>query len=166
MKQTPPSYRHPDGRSKQVDLIEHPEGGRFHEVFRSESAVSSDDGRQRSTLTHIYFSLHRGEVSRFHRVNSDEVWNLYQGKGIRLYIWNGGDTLIDCLELSDYSGCFCHVIPAGSWQAAEPIGDSVLVGCSVAPGFDFQDFEMIAPGSETAQLIQSADPAMARFILP
>jgi predicted cupin superfamily sugar epimerase len=74
-----------------TDLIEHPEGGRFREVFRSKARVTTRRGDSRSALTHIYFSLNQGEVSRFHRVTSDEVWNLYQGTGLRLYTWADTD---------------------------------------------------------------------------
>ena len=151
---------------KPIDLIEHPEGGRFREVFRSAEIVTTSSGESRSALTHIYFSLNRGEVSRFHRVKSDEAWNLYQGKGIRLYTWDGADKPPTCTELSAQNSCFCNVVPAGSWQAAEPIGDTVLVGCSVGPGFEFQDFELIDPDSDSARLLQSIDPTLSRFIVP
>ena len=70
---------------KPVDLIEHPEGGRFREVFRSAATVTRADGDERAALTHIYFSLNGDEVSRFHKVRSDEVWNLYRGTGLYLY---------------------------------------------------------------------------------
>ena len=65
---------------KPIDLKEHPEGGRFREVFRSAKTVSTQDGITKSALTHIYFSLKPDEVSRFHKVASDEIWNLYQGQ--------------------------------------------------------------------------------------
>jgi len=159
-------YPQPDGRIEPIDLVEHPEGGRYRELFRSDAVVTTGEGEGRSALTHIYFSLNHGEVSRFHRVKSDEVWNFYRGEGIRLYLWDGAEASVRCLELSARSGCFCHVVPAGHWQAAEPIEGSVLVGCSVGPGFEFQDFEMIDPGSRAAALMQSANPTLARFILP
>jgi len=149
---------------KPIDLMEHPEGGRFREVFRSDATVTTAGGDSRSALTHIYFSLSRGEVSRFHRVSSDEVWNLYRGEGIRLYIWDGSDSLPVCIELSKAGNTFCHVVPAGAWQAAEPIGADVLVGCSVGPGFEFDDFELIDPLSEEAALLQAADPSLSRFV--
>lgn len=149
---------------KPIDLIAHPEGGRFREVFRSDATVTTSSGESRSALTHIYFSLKRGEVSRFHRVTSDEVWNLYQGVGLRLYIWDGTDKPPVCTELSAAANEFCHVVPAGFWQAAEPVGDSVLVGCSVGPGFEFEDFELIDPASEEAALANALDPALTRFI--
>jgi predicted cupin superfamily sugar epimerase len=149
-----------------TDLIEHPEGGRFREVFRSTVSVTTDNGDSRSALTHIYFSLKQAEVSRFHRVTSDEVWNLYQGAGLRLYTWTGTDNPPTCIELSPQAHCFCYVIPAGIWQAAEPIGDKVLVGCSVGPGFEFQDFEMIDPESDAARFLQGTNPNLSKFVVP
>jgi predicted cupin superfamily sugar epimerase len=151
---------------KPVDLTEHPEGGRFREVFRSPKVVITEDGETRSALTHIYFSLNPGEVSRFHRVSSDEVWNLYRGTGLRLYTWDGTVTPPSSVTLSAETDCFCHVVPAGTWQAAEPLSDAVLVGCSVAPGFEFTDFELIRPDSGQARLLNSLYPDLSRFTVP
>ena len=151
---------------KPIDFIEHPEGGRFREVFRSGKTVSTADGTIRSALTHIYFSLKPGEVSRFHRVASDEVWNLYQGAGLNLYTWDGTSTPPRCIALSTQSNCFCYVIPAGIWQAAAPVSDTVLVGCSVAPGFEFSDFTLIDPVSADAERLISTAPEMAKFVMP
>ncbi len=151
---------------KPIDLIEHPEGGRFREVFRSAKTVITQDGTTRSALTHIYFSLKPGQVSRFHRVASDEIWNLYQGLGLNLYTWDGTNVPPKCITLSASKNCFCYVIPAGTWQAAEPISDTVLVGCSVAPGFEFSDFTLIDPNSEDAKLLISVAPEMARYTIP
>ncbi|GAA5442390.1 hypothetical protein Misp06_00564 [Microbulbifer sp. NBRC 101763] len=148
------------------NLSEHPEGGRYLEVFRSNTVVTNQDGQKRSALTHIYFSLNNGEVSRFHRVQSDEVWNLYQGAGLYLYTWDGLGKEVKRTELSTQCNTFCDVIPAGVWQAAEPIGESVLVGCSVGPGFDFSDFEIIDPRSGTANKLRSIDSGFQKFIEP
>lgn len=149
---------------KPTDLKPHPEGGRYQQVFKSDAVVSKATGEHRSALTHIYFSLERGEVSRFHRVSSDEVWNLYQGSGLYLYVWNGSEALPQKHELSAAKETFCHVVPAGAWQAAEPIGDCVLVGCTVGPGFEFQDFELIDPSSRTADAIMEIDPRLSKFV--
>ena len=151
---------------KSVDLIEHPEGGRFREVFRSAKSVTTQDGATRSALTHIYFSLNPGEVSRFHRVASDEIWNLYQGAGLYLYVWDGTDAPPARITLSADENCFCHVVPAETWQAAEPISDTVLAGCSVAPGFEFDDFTLIDPDSVDAQRLLATTPELAKFIVP
>ena len=147
-----------------IDLIEHPEGGRFREVFRSAKTVSTQDGTIKSALTHIYFSLKPGEVSVFHRVASDEIWNLYQGSGVNLYTWGGTNTPPKRITLSASNNRFCHVIPAGIWQAAQPISDTVLVGCSVAPGFEFSDFKLIDPNSDDAKLLLSVSPEMEKYI--
>jgi uncharacterized protein len=149
---------------KPVDLIEHPEGGRFREVFRSAGTVIRRDGSTRSAVTHIYFSLVSGEVSRFHRVGSDEIWNLYRGSGLHLLTWDGTRTPPRRVTLSAGENRFCHVIPAGVWQAAEPVSDTVLVGCSVAPGFEFSDFELMDPDSGTAHLLESVAPELTGFI--
>ncbi|MEM7377283.1 MAG: cupin domain-containing protein [Pseudomonadota bacterium] len=147
-----------------VDLIAHPEGGRFREVFRSAATVRGDGGRDRAALTHIYFELAAGEVSRFHTVASDEVWNLYRGNGVTLYTWDGGDAAPEAHVLSAATNTFCHVVPAGVWQAAMPLDGPVLVGCSVGPGFDFADFELIDPASGPAQRLLARAPALAPLI--
>ena len=149
---------------KPIDLIEHPEGGRFREVFKSDRTVTTGNGSTRSALTHIYFSLKLGEVSRFHRVAADEVWNLYQGSRLILHTWNGSNQPPQQVVLSAEESCFCHVVPAGMWQAAEPVGDSVLAGCSVAPGFEYSDFTLIEPHSELAHLLLAVAPEMVGFV--
>ena len=83
---------------KYTDLLEHPEGGRYLEVYRSATTVATGD-QTRTALTHIYFSLEPHEVSRFHRVSNDEVWNLYQGEGLYLYQWDGNSEHIEAIEL-------------------------------------------------------------------
>ncbi|MDF3127859.1 cupin domain-containing protein [Kiritimatiellaeota bacterium B1221] len=124
------------------NLSPHPEGGHFREVYRSSQSVVNAKGSPKSALTHIYFSLASGEVSRFHRVEQEEVWNLYRGD-LRLWILNPDTLGIHSLELSAAQNQFCAVIPPGHWQAAEVIRQEVLIGCTVAPGFDFSDFELI-----------------------
>lgn len=145
---------------------DHPEGGRFAEVFKSAQTVVVADGRQRHALSHIYFSLKAGEVSRFHRVISDEVWSLYRGRGLRLYIWDEKPKKLEIAELSTLSGDFCQVVPAGCWQAARPLDDEVLVGCSVAPGFEYEDFELLDPDAAPAAELLALDPKLADLMVP
>jgi len=148
---------------KPHNLTKHPEGGRFREVFRSGETVTTADGRQRSALTHIYFSLQAGEVSKFHKVAADEVWNLYRGS-LLLYLWDGTDKAPVAVELSSEAEQFCEVVPAGMWQAAAPMTVEALVGCSVAPGFEFTDFTMLAADSAEAAVLLAIDPASSRFL--
>lgn len=155
---------HPVKKMTPIDLIEHPEGGRYREVFRSDRTVSKNDGSAKSALTHIYFSLNTEEISRFHKVTSDEIWNLYQGEGIQLILWDETNAPPQCITLSAKENCFCHVVPAGIWQAAAPISETVLVGCSVAPGFEFSDFTLMAPDSPAAQKLVSIAPELTGYI--
>ena len=151
---------------KPINLTKHPEGGRFQEVYRSPQIVITDGDKTRSAVTHIYFSLEPTEISRFHKLASDEVWNLYQGQGVNIYTWDATDRPPKCITLSAKTKYFCSVIPAGTWQAAEPIVDTVLVGCSVAPGFQFSDFTLLDSGSQEAKLLISIAPEMKKFTLP
>ena len=151
---------------KPNNLRKHPEGGSYQEVFRSANLIANVSNTGRSALTHIYFSLASHERSRFHRVDADEVWNLYSGQGMYLYIWDGTKNSPETITLSAEENCFCHVIPAGSWQAAEPIAGEVLVGCSVAPGFEFDGFTLMSRTSAEAEMIRAMNPELERLIYP
>lgn len=144
--------------------MEHPEGGRFKEVFRSDEQVVQGN-RTRSALTHIYFSLKKDEVSRFHRVESDEVWNLYEGALI-LYLWDETAKTMETIELSSEKREYCCVVKAGLWQAAAPINTAVLVGCSVAPGFEFEDFKMIDSNTVVGKDILEQCPHLKKLVHP
>ena len=146
------------------DLIEHPEGGRYREVYRSPYRVQTSNREERCAITHIYFSLASHEKSLFHKVSSDEVWNLYKGSGLRLFLWDGRSADLEIVELSAKSANFCHVVPANYWQAAVPLIDTVLVGCSVAPGFEFADFELLYANSHAAKLLLQHHPKVKRLI--
>ena len=121
-----------------LDLKPHPEGGYFRETFRD-----SNLGRAHSTA--IYFLLKAGEESRWHRVDAAEVWHFYRGAPLELCIGRQAYVLgpdIDAAQAPQI------VVPAGAWQAARSLGDYTLVGCTVAPGFEFDHFEMAAEGFE------------------
>lgn len=150
---------------KDHELQEHPEGGRFKQVYRSETKII-EGTRERRALTHIYFSLGEDEVSMFHKVESDEVWNLYEGKGLVLYLWDEVKEEMDRVELSPSKREYCHVIKAGLWQAAVPTGGKVLVGCSVAPGFEYLDFKLMDPAEEMAKGIIANYPELIKLIDP
>ena len=147
------------------ELIEHPEGGRFKQIYHSEVTVS-EGRRDRRALTHIYFSLNENEISRFHKVESDEVWNLYEGAGVVLYLWDEEAEELERIELSRINREYCHGIRAGLWQAAVPMAGPVLVGCSVAPGFEYSDFTIMDPSGEKAIHLLELHPYLARFVAP
>ena len=138
-------------------LQPHPEGGYFAQVYRSASTVTPDDGRDvRAALTTIYFLLVEGQISAWHRVRSDEVWHFYEGELLAL-MWtdaDGGNAVTQVLGPVDADHtpvgadqAPVAVVPAGCWQTARPLGSYVLVGCTVAPGFEYEDFELVADGS-------------------
>jgi predicted cupin superfamily sugar epimerase len=125
-----------------LDLQPHPEGGHFRETFRDPRTI---DGRAASTA--IYFLLARGERSHWHRVDAVEVWHWYAGSALRLELHDGAGTTAISLGANLAAGQRPQaVVPAGAWQAAESLGDWTLVGCTVAPGFDFAGFELAPPG--------------------
>lgn len=148
-----------------TELIQHPEGGRFKEVYRSGTMVVQGN-KKRTALTHIYFSLEANEVSRFHKVDSDEVWNLYEGNGVILFLWDDAGKEMKQIELSPGTREYCFVVKAGLWQAASPINGKVLTGCSVAPGFEYQDFELIDPEHEPGKTILKRFPELSKLVMP
>lgn len=128
-----------------LGLEPHPEGGFFRETWRSPLAVGGlPHGAPRSASTAIYFLLAGGAFSALHRVASDEVWHFYDGDAIDLHLLDGKTHHVLTLGLDFAAGQRPqHVVPAGVWQAAVPRGTRLsLCGCTVAPGFDFADFDL------------------------
>jgi predicted cupin superfamily sugar epimerase len=122
-----------------LDLRPHPEGGHYRETFRDQRHAA--DGRASSTA--IYFLLAAGERSHWHRIDSVEVWHWYTGAALALRIAGSDGTATLRLGPDLAAGERPQaVVPAGAWQAAESLGAWTLVGCTVAPGFDFSGFEL------------------------
>lgn len=148
-----------------LGLQPHPEGGYFREVYRSELQVHSDAvGGLRAAVTDIYFLLPAGQVSRWHRVAHDELWNFYEGAPLALYQLSPDFSQSICQQLDPQIGQFKQVVPAHHWQAAESSGDYSLVGCTVAPGFEFSDFRMLKDLPESAAKVYATYPEWGRFI--
>jgi predicted cupin superfamily sugar epimerase len=151
-----------------LGLQPHPEGGHFREVFRSTAAVEPLDGRpRRSALTVIDFLLGAGERSAWHQVRSDEAWHLLEGGP--LWLWCVPPTLdrLDRLRLGLASAQGVmprHVVPAGWWQAAEPEGAYALVGATVGPGFDFDDFRFGREDAAFVEALQRLAPGTHRLL--
>lgn len=133
-----------------LELRPHPEGGHYRELYRSEELLES---KGRNLATSIYFLLHEGEVSHFHRLKSDEIWYYHTGGPTVVYtISNEGEFEIKELGPQIHLGQKLQIIlPAGTWFASTPMegANFTLFGCVVAPGFDFKDFEL----ADRAELI-------------
>ena len=129
-----------------LGLEPHPEGGFYRETFRALLPLDGlPHGARRAASTAIYFLLPAGMFSAFHRVRSDEVWHHYDGDPVALHVI-GEDGAHEVIRLGRDLGAGERpqaIVPAGAWQAAEPLGGRfALCGCTVAPGFDFADFEL------------------------
>jgi uncharacterized protein len=147
-----------------LGLQPHLEGGYFREVFRSAHNVQPLDQRSaRSALTTIYFLLVKGQHERWHRVASDEAWHFYEGDPLELY-WIDDRDVVHQEVLGGIPNAhpMC-VVPAGCWQAAKPLGEYSFLGCTVAPGFEFQDFEIPSEGSAALAHITSLRAELAEL---
>jgi predicted cupin superfamily sugar epimerase len=151
-----------------LDLRPHPEGGFYRELHRSTSQVVPADGRgARAALTTIYFLLPGDTSSRWHRVASDEVWHLYECDPLELLELHGDARHLVRHRLGtigDGDTSPVHTVAAGVWQAARPLGDYALVGCTVGPGFDFADFQMLADDPALASIVRRAWPEVASLV--
>jgi len=136
-----------------LDLSPHPEGGWYRQTWASPEVVTLADGRVRPTATLIHFLLPAGESSAWHRVASDEVWLAHTGRVV-LELGGSGPapaaqgcvvvgTDVDAGEVAQ------AVVPADAWQRTRPGSEDALVSCLVSPGFDFADFELADPESDT-----------------
>ena len=124
-----------------LGLQPHPEGGHYRETFRDQRCDA--DGRSFSTA--IYFLLARGERSHWHRIDAVEVWHYYAGDALTLQIADDAGQRSIRLGPNLAAGELPQaIVPPQAWQAAETTGDWTLVGCTVAPGFDFSKFELAA----------------------
>jgi predicted cupin superfamily sugar epimerase len=149
-------------------LAPHPEGGHYRECFRSPVTLDPGDGRRpRAALTLIWFLLAAGEQSAWHRVASDESWHLLEGDGLELWLAPPEATHVEVRRLGPVgpgSDGPQQVVPAGWWQAARPTGALALVGCAVAPGFDFTDFTFLRDAPRLARAIADAHPHAAALL--
>ncbi|QDO97283.1 cupin domain-containing protein [Ferrovibrio terrae] len=130
---------------KLLGLQPHPEGGHYVETFRDPAA----DAQGRSHSTAIYFLLRQGETSHWHRVDAVEIWHWHAGAPLRLSIAEKAGAAVQTITLGNALASGERpqgIVPTHWWQAAETLGAWTLVGCTVAPGFDFAGFELAPPG--------------------
>jgi predicted cupin superfamily sugar epimerase len=129
---------------RQLSLTPHPEGGFYRETFRDSA------GGERAASTAIYYLLPQGEISHWHRVDAAEIWHFYDGAPLELSLSEDGreasrQRLGNDLAAGERPQL---VAPAGWWQSARSLGAWTLVGCTVAPGFEFSRFELAPQGFE------------------
>jgi len=144
----------------QLGLSAHPEGGHYRETYRASEQVKTPRG-PRAASTAILFLLSAGERSCWHRIRSDEVWHVHSGGGLLIHqLSPSGVVQTTRLGMAITAGERPqHVVPSGAWFAAEPAAGSPwsLVSCTVAPGFEFADFEL----ARAEQLLEH-DTALSR----
>jgi len=137
-----------------LGLAPHPEGGHFRETFRDAPAGDARirdarAGGARAASTAIYFLLARGERSHWHRIDAAEAWHFYAGSALALdMVGEKRAPPVRVILGTDLAAGQRPqaIVPAGAWQAAESLGDWTLVGCTVAPGFDFAGLELAPRG--------------------
>jgi predicted cupin superfamily sugar epimerase len=155
---------------EQLEMIQHPEGGYFKETFRANESTDADHlperySTSRCISTSIYFLLTTESVSNFHRLTSDEIWHYHTGGVARIHIISPAGTYYFKDIGPDLAAGqqFQVLIPRHSWFAAEVISEEyILVGCTVAPGFEFEDFEL-ARRSELATKYPDLSSLIERF---
>jgi predicted cupin superfamily sugar epimerase len=126
-----------------LDLKPHPEGGHFRETFRDARMVEG----ARAASTAAYYLLARGERSHWHKVDAVELWHYHAGAPLKLEIALDASGPVECLTLGVDLAAGERpqaMVPADAWQAAQTLGEWTLVGCTVAPGFEFKTFEVAA----------------------
>lgn len=122
-------------------LEPHPEGGHYRETFR---APAPNGGR--AVVSAIYYLLKAGETSAWHRIDAVEIWHHYAGAPLRLSLCSDGMTVTERLLGTGDAAEPQAVVPVRRWQSAVSLGDWTLVGCTVAPGFQFSGFELAPSG--------------------
>ena len=139
----------PEEIIEKLQLQPHPEGGYFRETYRSQGEIESlpdSYNGKRNYSTCIYFLLTSEKFSAFHRIKQDEIWHFYDGSPIKLYTISPEGELSEHIIGNNLTKAEIPqlIVPGGYWFAAEVMNENSysLVGCTVAPGFSFEDFEL------------------------
>jgi uncharacterized protein len=128
-----------------LQLVPHPEGGWYREIYRSEDRVQRGVESRRAT-TAIYYLLEQQQLSRWHVVDADEIWHFYGGAPLELLAYDPALRRLNRQALHTVAAEArpVGIIPSGVWQAARSLGEYSLVGCTVSPGFEFSGFKFTA----------------------
>jgi predicted cupin superfamily sugar epimerase len=102
-------------------------------------------GVERAASTAILYLLEEGDASRPHRIRSDETWHFYEGAPLVLHEQDPSGSATTTLLVPPPQGAYARTVPAGHWMAARSTGEYTLAGCTVAPGFEFEDLEFLEP---------------------
>lgn len=151
---------------RRFEMKEHPEGGWYAEIHRSDSTVTMAGGEERAALTTILFLLTRGQKSRWHRVDADEVWTFLEGGHLEL-LWitpdfaHRGRAILGTIE-GDHLPV--AAVPAGAWQAAHCSAELSLVACTVAPGFEWDHFALMNADDRAAGELRERFPDLVKFL--
>ena len=127
-----------------LQLLPHPEGGWYREVYRSTDRVKRGY-ESRSATTAIYYLLEQQQLSRWHVVDADEIWHFYAGAPLELLAYDPSSRQLTrhVLDAPGNGTGAIGVIPSGVWQAARSLGKYSLAGCTVSPGFEFSGFHFV-----------------------
>ena len=145
-----------------LHLEPHIEGGHYRRIYESSSRMLYADTSKRAVATSIYFLLTADDVSRWHRVDADELWHYYEGQPLELLRFDPMEGVLTTHLLGPASreSAPVFVVPAGMWQAARPRGAYTLVGCTVAPGYEYRGFALLEAASEVVEQLRELDPAL------
>ncbi len=149
---------------EKYEMQPHPEGGYFAETYRAaeqipQAALPGRFNGGRAFSTAIYFLLEGHHFSALHRIQADEVWHFYTGGPLQIFVIHPGSGVLEIIRLGPHpegGEVFQAVVPAGAWFGSRPVagGAYSLVGCTVAPGFDFADFELAERAALLAEFPQ------------
>ncbi len=149
---------------RKYNLIPHPEGGYYREVFRSDFHITSPViNKTRTAATHIYYFLMEKQISRFHKIVHDEIWNFYEGDALKLITFDGQEIKQILLGIKQKAG-YTLVVPAACYMAAETTGEYSLVSCTVAPGFEFEDMSYLLDDTANKEKLLANFPEYKKFI--
>lgn len=150
-----------------LSLQPHPEGGYFRERFRSAHLVGLEDQKgTRKAVTTIYYLLTGSDHSALHLINADEVWHYYEGDALELFWIEPGAREYKHQLLGPVAEASrpVAVVPTGCWQAAQSTGKYTLTGCTVGPGFEYEDFRLLRGHPEEEKMIRDRFPDLEKFI--